>query len=494
MSRPLMKRMEATVLSTVVCLTLGSGAARSAAQEPSQAGAGEPRMRPGAQEVDNRDRGDVLAELSAAKAAFESEGTDDSRYAYANLLMEAGSFESAREVVRTLIEAGEPSLDALRLAARLAYFVGDYAASEALFSELLDRDPGNPRALTGLVFTYYQTNQFEAALELSKSLEGTLRLPVLDVMAMFEGEEPYKVEWVESPKSSDGPSSGGSRAAEVPFVSTDPLPVVEVEVDGRSVYAIIDTGADTFILDTDIAAELGIQAATSMTAMFAGGLEGKIGFAKASQLELGDVTLHSVPISIMPTKRLSLGGVEIGGIVGTSVLRQFLSTLDYPGGRLILRERSRASVESFMAGSAGRLADDIPFYLQGSHFILAHGSLNDHGGLLFHVDSGLAGVPSFAAPERTLEYVGIPVPEVSVRGDVIGGGGGGFAVGEFDIKSLGLGRIVRHDLVGSFGGQPPGSYWNLGFIQDGLISHNFLKEFSWTLDFDAMKMYLVGGA
>ena len=50
------------------------------------------------------------------------------------------------------------------------------------------------------------------------------------------------------------------------------------------------------------------------------------------------------------------------------------------------------------------------------------------------------------------------------------------------------GCLVKKDLTGSFGGLPPGSYWRLGFIQDGLVSHNFLREYAWTLDFDGMRM------
>jgi hypothetical protein len=36
------------------------------------------------------------------------------------------------------------------------------------------------------------------------------------------------------------------------------------------------------------------------------------------------------------------------------------------------------------------------------------------------------------------------------------------------------------------------SYWSRGFIWDGLISHQFLKNFgSWTIDFDAMTFIFV---
>jgi hypothetical protein len=86
-----------------------------------------------------------------------------------------------------------------------------------------------------------------------------------------------------------------------------------------------------------------------------------------------------------------------------------------------------------------------------------------------------------------LEYVGIAIPEIEAREGNIGGGGG-FATGTFEIAELGLGELVQSDLVGDFGALPPQSYRMLGFIQDGLISHNFLKAYAWTLDFERMRM------
>jgi hypothetical protein len=177
--------------------------------------------------------------------------------------------------------------------------------------------------------------------------------------------------------------------------------------------------------------------------------------------------------------------------VGTSVLRQFLSTMDYPHGKLVLRERSEESARILRDEVTGRVVDDIPFYLQGTHFLLAHGSLNGYKGLLFHIDSGLAGDAAFGAPRETLEYVGIPIPDTEVHEGSVGGGGGGFAAGVFPIAELGLGDLAQHDLIGSFGALPPGSYWALGFILDGLISHNFLRAYAWTLDFDSMRMVFV---
>ena len=38
---------------------------------------------------------------------------------------------------------------------------------------------------------------------------------------------------------------------------------------------------------------------------------------------------------------------------------------------------------------------------------------------------------------------------------------------------------------------PPSSYWRLGFIEDGIVSHRFLRPFAWTLDFLDMKLIFI---
>ena len=421
-------------------------------------------------------RGHALQDLAEARAAFEEDRNDEARLEYAKLLYETGYFELAEDAVTPLLGAAEPPVDGVMLAARVAYLSGRYEEAEHLFGAALARDPENRRALAGLIFTYYQTNRYARCLELPEEVREKIQIPHMDMMLAFEGEEPYRAAW-----------RGGPRT-EVPFLVADPLPVVEVEIDGHKVTALIDTGGDAFILDPEIADSLGIEIVASMMGMFGGGMEAEVGFAKADSLTLGGVTLHSVPLSVLPTRGFVLGGHKIGGILGTGVLKQFLSTLDYPNDRLILRERSGEASGAFDTEVRGSVEDEVPFYLHSTHFLMAKGSLNGYDGLVFHIDSGLAGEAAFSATELTLEYVGIPTPEVAVHENVVGGGGGGFAIGSFPVETLGLGNLVQTDLIGSFGAQPPASYRMLGFIQDGLVSHNFLRQYAWTIDFERMRM------
>ncbi len=421
-------------------------------------------------------RGALMEQLKDARMTHQADPADAAaRYHYAELAYEAGHFGDALDLLESLLAADEPDVEVLLLGARIEYLLGRYDRAEKLLHRVLEREPDNTAAAAKLVFIYYQTNRYSLCETLpDEALEG-IRLPHLDLMKSFGGDAPYRVSWLAGDET------------RVPFVVTDPLPVIKVEVQGREVTALVDTGGDAFILDPEIAASLGIEVVASMTGMFAGGMEAEVGFGRAESLTLGGATLHSVPISILPTGGMALGGESIEGLVGTGVLKQFLATLDYPNEELVLRAPSGRAASAFRAGAAGKVLDEVPFYLQSTHFLLARGSLNGVGDLLFHVDSGLAGTPAFSAPRQTLEYVGIPIPEIETREGNIGGGGA-FATGTFEIAELGLGGLAQIDLIGDFGALPPQGYRMLGFIQDGLISHNFLKAYAWTLDFERMRM------
>ena len=79
------------------------------------------------------------------------------------------------------------------------------------------------------------------------------------------------------------------------------------------------------------------------------------------------------------------------------------------------------------------------------------------------------------------------------KGPQEGGGLGGndFEVGEFIVKEFRLGELPAEKNIWALYGILEESFnyeESNGFVMDGLISHNFLKKYSWTLDFDTMKM------
>jgi hypothetical protein len=106
------------------------------------------------------------------------------------------------------------------------------------------------------------------------------------------------------------------------------------------------------------------------------------------------------------------------------------------------------------------------------------------------LDSGLASSEaSLLLPKQTLDYLGIPIPPTELIPENKGGlGGGGFQVGRFTIDCLNVGLLRHSNIVGLFGVFPPQLYQGCEFIIDGIVSHQFLKKYKWTIDFDSMKI------
>ncbi|MFQ5808622.1 MAG: aspartyl protease family protein, partial [Armatimonadota bacterium] len=127
------------------------------------------------------------------------------------------------------------------------------------------------------------------------------------------------------------------RVAEIPFADhrlAEFFPAVEAEIDAQPVLVHVDTGGTFLHMNLDRARELGIDLTP--------GREGRHGTRAvqtyrgiAETFRLGDVLLENVPVVALP----SLTGRQDFIMFGTNILQQFLGTLDYPAGRLILSPR-----------------------------------------------------------------------------------------------------------------------------------------------------------
>ena len=439
-------------------------------------------------------RGELLKALNFQRAAFETSPLPEHRFRLCELLYQAGSFWEAWQLIQPLLQE-PPQPPAASLAANLAYLLGRYIEAERILLEripleripleLIPQQADDPAALLQselkLLLTYYQTGRYDRAHSLFKGQQNQVALPLWEQMKSFENP-PFQVDWQ------------GQQHAEVNFLITDPLPIIQVELQGKLIFVLIDTGGDNLYLDNEYADELGIQPVASAKGTFGGGKQAEIGFARGRELRLGGVTLDPVPVTILPTQRWSKGFADgkytIGGVVGTGILRQFLATMDYPAGQLLLQPRNWNGTQITQPALDDSKGAWLAFVLHSTHAMMAKGSLNGFEDLTFFVDSGLAMQASLAAPQQTLEYTGIALPETTINEDSIGGGGEGlWATGLFPIQHLGLGSLVQQNVQGEYGSLTPETYWRNGFIQDGLISHSFLRQFRWTLDFDRMQYY-----
>ena len=401
---------------------------------------------------------------------------------YAQKLFEVGNFSKSEDLLQPLLSTIKPPSGATYLAAHINYLHGHYAQAEKLFESINNSNaPFKTKinAQIGLVGTAYQTNQFYKARNLFKGLEGKIQLGIWETMKGFGDEKPYQIEWK------------GKNKTIVPFVVTDPLPVIAVEINGKQIFVFLDTGAEIFYLDESLASTLGIKPISKQIEPYAGGKTVEVSYAYADSLQINEITIKSIPVKLGSIQRFSEmfpNNLKISGILSTGVLQQFLSTIDYPDGRLILRPRNEESRGSLKTEFSQNKTVELPFVLGMTHIMVVKGAINGKDSLNLFLDSGLADSSAVLLPKQTLDYVGVPIPPTITNPKGVGGLGGNFPVGSFKIAQCKLGPLEQDNLTGLYGVFPPELYLSCEFIIDGIVSHQFLKKYKWTIDFDSMKM------
>jgi Aspartyl protease len=389
---------------------------------------------------------------------------EDERVTAARAAHAAGRFAEARRTLAPVVDEGDASLEVVRGMAELEYLLGDYVTAEMLLHQVVARAGKDVEARAdaegALALVYLQTNRYAEAHGLFAGLEDAVTLPIGDLMRSFGDDAPYRVEWAER------------AMAVAPFLQETgwELPRVAVEVNGVPFEARIDTGGDLFTLGIADADALGIEPAVTFTGTFAGGAPGEMRYGRAAEIAVGGLTVRDVPVSISGLHR---------PVIGTGFLRQFLPTLDYPGRRLVLRRRDAEPARGI----------DVPFALALVHLLIVSGRLNDlHA--TFVVDSGLEdeGGAAFTGSAETLAAAGIPLPETSPRLGESGAGDVTLDLGHHSIGLLALGDVRKENARGLYGAFP--AEWNeiAEFRVHGIVSHHFLRDHAWTIDFSRMAM------
>jgi hypothetical protein len=150
--------------------------------------------------------------------------------------------------------------------------------------------------------------------------------------------------------------------ARADLLATEPLPLVQIEVNDRAGLFIVDTGQGELFLDRDFAREAGVNAVGIQAGGFAKSFDDG-GFAE--RVKLGRLTVRNVPVQL---GRLSpVGGVKAEGAIGLLFLLHFDFTIDYRRTRLVLRPAGQAPPAQ---GLAALVASDrhliLPATLNGS--------------------------------------------------------------------------------------------------------------------------------
>lgn len=415
-----------------------------------------------------------------------------SNLATANQHYLEGRFDEARAAYQNVIAIEPSNAEALERLGAIALVQNNCGEAQRFFEEASHSRPSYRQfwPMTAdldyrLAMTHYRQDEFGAASARFRKAAGPMAIgPFRELRALADhtallAESPcYVIE--------------GAEENRVAFVATDPLPVFEVSVNGHEpLNFFLDTGGAEVILDRDAAALVGAKVCAAMRSDYAGQKTTATGLGRVDSVKLGDLVVRGVPIHTLDVKSMSsVFDREVHGIIGTRLLMHFLSTIDYVNGALILRRRGAPHANHAVPSQAPNPVAVIPFWLAEMHCMLAWGSVNGSEPMLFFVDTGLAGA-AFTASEAVLQQAGIAI-DWSTATPSVGGAGAtrsvDFAVGRL---ALGVGdnSVVEAQLPGvAIQGSVSILEGKLGFRVGGLISHQFFRNRSITLDFGAMKL------
>jgi len=400
----------------------------------------------------------------------------------AGQLFRAGKFSEAGKLYSQVAAQNPKDYSAILQLGRIALLSNRLDEAQKWLETALALQPGNADAKIMLAEAFYRRDEFQKAatalngIDVSSNKLIREQYPTLNV-AMFEsfkGQTPYELK-------------GNGTSTRVKFVKTDPLPVINVRVNGgKEVTFFIDTGGSEVTLDTTFAKELGVPLFGAVQGTFSGGQHSEVQLGRIESITIGDWTVKNVPTAMLPLRQLSTGfGVkQIDGIIGTTLFYHFLTTMDYPRGELVLRRKSAETLDEFTRSTGKRVA--VPIWMASDHFMVGWGRVETLSPTLLFVDTGLMGAGVKLA-ESVINEAGIKLEQN--RATEGAGGGGKLKIVPYTVHQLSFGDIKEENVQGVYDGPFP---WEnmFGFHLAGMVGHEFFKPYAVTFDFQNMQIFL----
>ena len=400
----------------------------------------------------------------------------------ATQLFRAGKFSEAGKLYSQVFAQNPKDYFAILQLGRIALLSNRLDDAQKRLETAISVQPENADPKIMLAEMFYRRDDFQKAAAALKGIDVSSsklireQYPTLNVTTFesFRGQTPYELK-------------GNGTSTRVKFVKTDPLPVINVRVNGgKEVTFFIDTGGSEVTLDTDFAKELGVPLFGTVQGTFSGGQHSEVQLGRIESLTIGDWTVKNVPTAMLPLRQLSAGfGVkQIDGIIGTTLFYHFLTTMDYPHGELVLRRKTAETLDEFTRSTGKRVV--VPIWMASDHFMVGWGRVETLAPTLLFVDTGLMGAGVKLA-ESVIKEAGIKLEQN--RATEGAGGGGKLKIVPYTVHQLSFGNIKEENVQGVYDGPFP---WEntFGFHLSGMVGHEFFKPYAVTFDFQNMQMFL----
>lgn len=350
---------------------------------------------------------------------------------------------------------------------------GDFTGAATAYRARLAANPNDAAAQLGVARIELYSNHLDAA---ERAARAAIALDPNDAAAqrVIMGVTQRRAVLAESAHL-NVPAAG----VRIPFIAIDPLPLMQITINGRPANVLLDTGGPDITVDPDFAREAGIATrATGQMGTFAGNRQAAMVTTQIKSVVAGGVTVSNLRADVMPSHGLDFfPGRKVDAVMGTTFLSRFLATIDYPHNQLILQPRSSHV-------SAPSNATTMPFWFVGDHFLFARGTLNADENVIMLIDSGMAG-GGFGPNNDVIQSAHVKTfPDRATQGI---GGGGPVTIVPAVADRLCLGTLCQNAVEGSY--SPSGSPLQIfPFHVEATVSHTFLKRYAVSLDFDRMQL------
>jgi predicted aspartyl protease len=252
-----------------------------------------------------------------------------------------------------------------------------------------------------------------------------------------------------------------------------PLILLPVRVNARGPFEfILDTGAGTSLLSTDLANELGVKILGSKEGHSAGGRV-SVSLAKIESLAVGEIKLDGVDVGIVDLTPIGKTvGAKIHGDLGHNFLKYFRVTINYRDCEIRFEDPKR--VESVARGAQ----TEVPIRLASpaKPLILVDVHANSRGPFQFAIDTGTS---TTAITPELAKQLGVETSPVGAG--TTGGAPVDFHAGSLQSFQLGGARIddvavVVADFFTMLNAA-------IGAKLDGIVGYNVLGNYKVVIDY-----------
>ncbi|MDQ2824334.1 MAG: retroviral-like aspartic protease family protein [Verrucomicrobiota bacterium] len=259
-----------------------------------------------------------------------------------------------------------------------------------------------------------------------------------------------------------------------------PLILLPVKVNGEGPFEfILDTGAGTSLLSSELAKQLEVKIIGSKEGQSAGG-KVSVSLAKVDSLAVAETKLDNVDVGIVDLSHIGKTiGAKIDGDLGYNFIKHFRITLDYSNCEIRFEDPKR--VEHF--GRTARTEVAMRLASPAKPLILVDVHANGRGPFQFAIDTGTSTTAITPELAKQLGVASTPIGAGTTAGahvDVTAGTLKSFQVGGVKIDNM---TVVVADFFTMLSNA-------VGVKLDGIVGYNFLRNYQVVIDYPSEMLSL----